>query len=1132
MSAHSRPRRSRSPVRRSQPAYSKSISTPKVMAIVTFLARDTEWISNLDLILSKIKDMELDLENIIWRDLLEAFLLLASQLVSHSFDIAKLAASIQSLSHDHISSFISVLDKAMRLSSKKKGIIYVLLNSFAKSAGNVGMADIYNRLCRPLVEKLYSCKCENSDIININSIGIKASGHCDLEKLVTGKSLCAKICRPSSLSYKYHSAPATFYIGIFPDSSFEMTTNDTIIISDVNGIKHEYKLDALMYCDQVLGHLVTAVYQDSQLFQLDTSGTYTPVPGGLLNRDVCTGIHHARYKVVGHDKSNTSIVSSSNQLSSSVSSADNTSTPKPPTATQHSTNLCGSKLSLVPYSADIPPHFLSPPAIIPSVSSYQAQQQQQEQSNNSPTAATQAVPEKRNHDLAIDGTILQSGTVKRSRVSNQSVQSSGNNQHCQSSGSSSFAHVMPASTSTAVVSQLSLSDSIQQLQASNRELASRIQRYASQRVHARLGNVSASDSSTTHSTQQQQQQQQQQHKPLPGYKNMVCYIAKQETVSDCEPNIDDGMLHIACVNLRDINGVAASEQISKQLSQCHAIGFTEFSSEAFEEIKLLCGDSVTVLRNGRVGIAIRNSNAKSVVQVSLAIDEFVDVYGTHLSESVRTSIKADIHSRLALYELTLICGTNVHIAVVYYHSNWSAHVDARRVFGKCIRHCFKKVQLHSLYIGIGDINSTVHWIDRYRYNLLGTTEEQHRNEQHYRSLVSDYKGENKHHCESVLEPLAEVGLFDPVHLARCLNMPTSSADIHHRFSFMKNNQPVSAIDCCFVPVHLLPECVISYGIGSGLWPYLDHLAIGVSISLKRADAIGTASSINIPQSYFGLPPIPQNHIIIRRPINYMDTTTRFKFTIDNNSNSSLSMTSTVTRTATPHQHPPSNICDGLFLQGIGFGCAAVDSSSTYKAFLIDLGQQRQQPVQQSASSATVAIETIVSKPRRPGQEQQQSLSSDTAINEVKSSQPRRQYQPRNNTYTSSYGSSLSELQQQPFNQHSRRPILTQSAQQPQSKYEAEQKELYSQLYDMLDGTRLLSKHALINTATDFISERMKISVPTSTVVHYLADYQKIKAAVDRMRLLDPIWSSMTLPQVLREAINVIESLKRESSLTA
>ncbi|KAI8869006.1 hypothetical protein GQ42DRAFT_33536 [Ramicandelaber brevisporus] len=114
-------------------------------------------------------------------------------------------------------------------------------------------------------------------------------------------------------------------------------------------------------------------------------------------------------------------------------------------------------------------------------------------------------------------------------------------------------------------------------------------------------------------------------------------------------------------------------------------------------------------------------------------------------------------------------------------------------------------------------------------------------------------------------------------------------------------------------------------------------------------------------------------------------------------------------------------------------------------------------------------------PSSSTQQQKPSPPSATVLNEVKSSQPRRQYQPRKNTYTSSYGSSLSELQQQPFNQHSRRPILTQSAQQPQSKYEAEQKELYSQLYDMLDGTRLLSKHALINTATDFISERKKTS---------------------------------------------------------
>ncbi|KAI8870157.1 hypothetical protein GQ42DRAFT_155589 [Ramicandelaber brevisporus] len=325
------------------------------------------------------------------------------------------------------------------------------------------MADTYNSQYCVKVQKLHSCKCENGKLVNINYIGISVSGYCDLEKLVN---------------------------------------------------------DALSYHDSRFGHLVTAIYQNSQLLQIDVCGTYQPVPGGLLNWDVCTGIHHARYKIVERDNNNTSIISSSNKLSSSASSADNMSTPIA-AAAQHSTNLRNPKLSLVPYNADIPSHSLSPPTIIPFVSSSQAQQQQSQQSNNPSAGATQAVPAKRNHDNAFDGTILQSGTVKRSRVSNQSVQSSGNNQHFQSSGSSSFAHVMPASTSTAVVSQPSLSDSIQQLQASNRELASRIQRYASQRVHPRLGNSSASDLSTTHSTQQQQQQQSSSYEPLPGYKNMV-----------------------------------------------------------------------------------------------------------------------------------------------------------------------------------------------------------------------------------------------------------------------------------------------------------------------------------------------------------------------------------------------------------------------------------------------------------------------------------------------------------------------------------------------------------------------------------------------------------------------------------
>ncbi|KAI8870482.1 hypothetical protein GQ42DRAFT_15570 [Ramicandelaber brevisporus] len=1136
MSAHSRPRpsrsrssvrdsrdrrrrdsrsRSRSPVRDSQPARSNSCSTPKVIAIVSFLVRDKTWISNLDLILSKIKDMELHWKEIIWRDLLEAFLLLANGLAPHSSNIAKLASSIQSLSRHRIDTFISLLDKAKRLSSGKKDIVHILLRSFGKSAGNVKMDDIYNRLCRPLVEKLYSCKCEDSGIININSIGIKESGYCDLESLLAGKSLCAKICRPSSLSYKYHSTPSTLVIGVYRESNFNMNINDAIIITDVNGVQHRYVLDSLVYYDKGLGHQVTAIYQDSQLFQLSVCGTYQPVPGGLLNQDVCTDIHYLRYKLVGRDKSNTS--SSSNisysGLSSSASSADNMSAPNSQAteaAAQHSTNSHGSKLNLVPCSADIPSHSLSPPARISTVSSYQAQQQ----SNSTPTAATQTVPGKRNHDLAADGTILQSGTVKRSRVSNPSVQTSGNNQHFQSSGSSSFAHAMPASISTAVINQPSLSDSIQQVQASNRELANRIQRYASQRVHPRLGNSSVSDSSTTHSTQQQQQQQQHSssHEPLPGYKNMVCYIAKQETVSDCEPNIDDGMLYVACVNLRDINGVAASEQISKQLSQCHAIGFTEFSSEAYEEIKLLCGDSVTVLRNGRVGIAIRNSNAKSVVQVPIAIDEFVDVYGKNLSESVRTSIKADIHSRLALFELTLICGTNVHIAVFYYHSNWAAHIDARRVFGNCIRYCLKNVQLHSLYIGIGDINSAAHWLDRYRHNLLGTTEEQHRNVQHYRNILKEYSRENKHHCESVLEPLAEVGLYDPVHLARCLNMPTSSADIHHRFSFMKNNQPVSAIDCCFVPVHLLPECVISYGIGSGLWPYLDHLALGVSISLKQADAIGTTSSINIPQSYFELPPVPQNHIIIRRPINYMETTTRFKFTIVNSSNSSLSMTSAVTRTATPHLHPPAHVCDGLFLQGKGPGYSAVDSSSNYKALLIDLGQQ-QQPVQQSASSATVAIEAIVSKPRRPGRPRK---------SEQQQQQQQHQHQHQHQNQQQQQQQQQQQVQQQPnpSSTNQRDPELLNGY---RNTYENNLTVQYNKLYELAVETRPINQLGAIRDA-------LQIN-PSTTATTPAVSVWDINEAIKRLKDVIPNPQIFEHPELLQEASDIIKLIKDNPKMT-
>ncbi|KAI8866970.1 hypothetical protein GQ42DRAFT_180979 [Ramicandelaber brevisporus] len=970
----SSPSHSRSPVRDSQPARSKLLSTPNVIAIVSFLARDSAWINTLNKILMRLK-----------------------------------------------------------------------------------------------LEKIHSCRCENGKLVNIDYIGIKASGHCDLEKLVTGRLMCQQKCSPNSLSYKYHSTPSTLVIGVFRGSNIEMTMNDTITITDVNGIKHLYTLDALMYCDQVLGYLVTAIYQNSQLLQLDTSGTYTPVPGGLLNQDVCTGIYYVRYRRVERDNDNTSFIINSNQLSSSLQLMNTAATSSSPT-------------------------------IIPFVSSYQAQQQQSQQFNNPSAGATQTVPAKRSHNLAIDGTILQSGTVKRSRVSNPSVQSSDNNQHCQSSGSSSFAHVIPASISTAVVNQPSLSDSIQQLQASNRELASRIQRYASQRVHPRLGNSSASDSSTTHSTQQQQQQSSS-HEPLPGYKNMVCYIAKQETVSNCDLDLGSGMLHVACVNLRDINGVAASEQISKQLSQCHAIGFTEFSSEAYEEIKLHCGDSVTVLRNGRVGIAIKNSNAKSVVQVPIAIDEFVDAYGKNLSESVRTSIKADIHSRLALFELTLICGTNVHFAVVYYHSNWSAHIDARRVFGKCIRYCLKKVQLHSLHCAIGDFNSTAHWIDRYRLNLLATTEEQHRNEQHYRNLISDYKGENKHHCESVLEPLAEVGLFDPVHLARCFNLPTSSADIHHRFSFMKNNQPVSAIDCCFVPVHLLPGCVISYGTGSGLWPYLDHLALGVSISLKQADAIDTTSSINISQSYFELPPIPQNHIIIRRPINYMDTTTRFKFTIDNNSNNSLSMSSTVTRSATPHQHPPSNISDGLFLQGIGSGYSAFDSSSTYKAFLIDLGQQQQQPVQQCASSVTVATETIVSKPRRrgrPRKSEQQQQQQNAPLPTVQSEQ-----QPKQS-------STLTGEQHQLSNGY-------------KNTYVDNLTVLYNKLQKLAVETSPITQLGTIRKAL-----RIKSS---TTVVSTKVPIKKIEAVVQQLRDVIPNLQIFEHSEILQEATDVIKLIKDNQTLT-
>ncbi|KAI8867721.1 hypothetical protein GQ42DRAFT_180465 [Ramicandelaber brevisporus] len=177
--------RSRSPVRDSQPAHPKPLSTPNGIAIVVFLARDKTWINTLNKILMKLKDMELDWHLIIWRDLLEQFLLLANQLVPHSSNIARLASSIQSLSHDHIDTFINLLAEAKQQSSDKNDIVDILLNSFARRAWSVKMEDTYDHLCRPLVEKLHSCRCYNMNATNMDYIGISATGHCDLEKLVT-----------------------------------------------------------------------------------------------------------------------------------------------------------------------------------------------------------------------------------------------------------------------------------------------------------------------------------------------------------------------------------------------------------------------------------------------------------------------------------------------------------------------------------------------------------------------------------------------------------------------------------------------------------------------------------------------------------------------------------------------------------------------------------------------------------------------------------------------------------------------------------------------------------------------------------------------------------------------------------
>ncbi|KAI8873868.1 hypothetical protein GQ42DRAFT_152415 [Ramicandelaber brevisporus] len=644
---------------------------------------------------------------------------------------------------------------------------------------------------------------------------------------------------------------------------------------------------------------------------------------GLDSADIRSYTHFAVYvrtetvqhpeQIDNNSNSNSSIVNN-NELSSSVSSATDT-------AAQHSINLSNPKLSLVPYSdsddsddsdsepgadsdsdSDIPLRSLSPPAIIPSVSSDQTLQQQQEQSNSTPTASTQTVPAKRNHDNAFDDAAPSSPHPP----------------------SAATAAVTSSITATSVDSNLDMDEldcmfghgwrytrSVPPPSTSSTDTPNDHIGVTSVKKKRKIVDaVSSSDPSTV---------------------NTVTSVTASSQTESSAPlllgesftTLDGGSISFDELSLELQHYLGKHTYLTLEHQQCIINAWLlidkrqkqTISSDAAINQHRPQQQQQQQQRIRAAAASSQSSNKECIVFDQPAPTTNSDtVIMDEPGLKVELVIDVDLKQHFAGFcsGMPLAAGADIaaHKAIAYFHSDWCANASTRIMFGKYIEYCLTRVQLHPSRMVVGDFNSVASWMDRVKNARLPTANIEDRESEDYQCLLKKYREEWEHHRESVLLPLSRAGFIDGIHLARCIQGESIDAsNISFRFSYFYQLRPRSALDIIFLPPHLLSGAVIQYGPDGGIIPFLDHSPVGLHLPPPATSVGDTLGTIDIPSCYLEALPIPTIMPDIHAPADFHTVTNTFRFDINGSNLGGISMHASASRSSIQHIHPPQSVAD-------------------------------------------------------------------------------------------------------------------------------------------------------------------------------------------------------------------------------
>ncbi|KAI8868125.1 hypothetical protein GQ42DRAFT_164359 [Ramicandelaber brevisporus] len=700
----------------------------------------------------------------------------------------------------------------------------------------------------------------------------------------------------------------------------------------------------MVYYYKPFGYLVTAIYQGGQLLQIDTTGAYRLIHGGLLNDSIRKKIRCVRYTYIGpvqrpHQIDINSISSSASYSgwTSNVPSVGITSTST--SAAVYDDIYSDLEEGEIRESDD---DKLSLPV-------FPQQQQQQQQLNST------AISNKRARDLKDDSAVKRLKSADQPQIDSSTAATT----TVVSSPAKSALKSGKRSTTTKKKKNKKTTIPAAPIPVRRFSLPKKSRSRSSKRASSSATSAVAGRSVPSTTELHRMLDELRKNVTRSGWRfgryrkkrwrspsipllpacRYLRFTGKVDVAGSGNMHVvDNNHLNICHINLRMLNGLMFLQHLPALLNVYFAVCFTELTEAVFKKMEIICARmNYKALRRGYVGIVVNLASVASVVDVDL--DRASSLYSS------------DFNSRFALYELILVSGIKVHAAVCYFHSGWQARSSIRCQFGQYIEKSIKSIgELHYFRAFLGDVNSVGHWQDRSRYLRLVTTPLQLRSSLWYRHLLAEYKRECNHHLEAVLMPLARVGFIDSIHLSRCQNTPARSTNIHLRLSHFRDLSPVSALDVVMLPPHLLSNCSLQYGINGGLHSFLDHTVVGVTLPLQQpstGDEI--VASGCIPSFYSQQPPVPDIHIPINAPAKYHSVTTTFKFKVGSNI-SNISMEAIVSRTSTPHKHPSQKEANALFLKGL----TLLSNGRFLSSYIPQRQQQKQQ--QQNAPLKTAQSE--------------------------------------------------------------------------------------------------------------------------------------------------------------------------------